>query len=251
MIKVLLIDDEPLARSIIKEYLNDYPQITIAMECNDGFEAAKAITEHQPHLIFLDVQMPKITGFELLELLENPPAVIFTTAFEEFALKAFEKHAVDYLLKPISKPRFDKAVQKFLAQNNVPALEKSKEQNRQFIDDVSQQKESLDRILVRTGHNIKIIPVSKINYLAADDDYVSIYTDEGSSLKKNTLSFYEKNLSEDEFVRVHRSYIVRINQIIRIEPYEKDSHKVILKDKTSISVSKSGYAKLRKALEKG
>src|SRR5690606_20935590 len=153
IIKFLLIDDEPLARSIIKKYLNDYPQITIAMECNDGFEAAKAITEHQPHLIFLDVQRPKITGFELLELLENPPAVIFTTAFEEFALKAFEKHAVDYLLKPISKPRFDKAVQKFLAQNNVPALEKSKEQNRQFIDDVSKQKESLDRILVRTGHN--------------------------------------------------------------------------------------------------
>src|SRR5690606_29356651 len=171
-----------------------------------------------------------------------PPAVIFTTAFEEFALKAFEKHAVDYLLKPISKARFDKAVQKFLAQNNVPALEESKQKKRQFINDVTKQKETLDRILERTGHNIKIIPVSKINYLTADDDYVRIYTDEGSTLKKNTLSFYEKNLSEDEFVRVHRSYIVRINQIIRIEPYEKDSHKVILKDKTSISVSKSGYA---------
>jgi len=249
MIKALLIDDEPLARSILNEYLVDFPEITILKECNDGFEAAKAIAEFTPDLIFLDIQMPKINGFELLELLEDPPAVIFTTAFEEFAIQAFEKHAVDYLLKPISKSRFDKAIQKFIAQNNSLVLKESKEATRSFIEQVNHNSDYLDRVLVRTGNNIKIIPVSKINYLAADDDYVQIHTDEGSSLKKNTLTYFEQNLNEKDFVRVHRSFIVRINQIIRIEPYEKESHKVILKDKTSISVSKSGYAKLKKALE--
>jgi len=244
MIKVLLVDDEPLARSILNEYLVDYPEFVILKECNDGFEAAKAIAEFEPDLIFLDVQMPKINGFELLELLEDPPAVIFTTAYEEFAIKAFEQYAVDYLLKPISKTRFDKSIQKFSSQN----INLSKEGTKSFIQEVNQGN-SLDRVLVRTGNNIKIIPVSKINYLAADDDYVCIYTDEGSSLKKNTLTYFEINLNEKEFVRVHRSYIVRINQITRIEPYEKDSHKVILKDNTSISVSKSGYTKLKKALE--
>lgn len=247
MIKALIIDDEPLARSIVSEYLLDFPQIEVLRECGDGFEAAKAIAEVNPDLIFLDVQMPKITGFELLELIDEPPAVIFTTAFEEFALRAFEQHAIDYLLKPISKARFVKAVEKFLSQNTTRSREKTKT----FIEEVKDKEENnLDRVLVRTGNNIKIIPVDKINYLAADDDYVSIHTDEGSALKKATLTYFEKNLNQDEFVRVHRSFIVRINQIIRIEPYEKESHKVILKDKSSISVSKSGYAKLKAALEK-
>lgn len=248
MIKALLIDDEPLARSILLEYLIDFPEIQIVKECNDGFEAAKAIAEFEPDLIFLDIQMPKITGFELLELLEDPPAVIFTTAYEEFAIKAFEQHAIDYLLKPISKPRFTKAVQKFLEQNNK-TNSSYQEKTKSLIQEISKANHYIDRVLVRTGNNIKIIPVSKINYLAADDDYVCIYTDEGSSLKKNTLSYFEQNLDEKEFVRVHRSFIVRINQVIRIEPYDKDGHKVILKDKTSISVSKSGYSKLKKALE--
>jgi len=247
MIKALLIDDEPLARSIIAEYLEDFPEITVLKECGDGFEAAKAIAELNPDLIFLDVQMPKITGFELLELLEDPPAVIFTTAFEEFAIKAFEQHAVDYLLKPISKSRFDNAIQKFMAQG--PTLQ-SREKTKALAEEINEQhSQYIDRVLVRTGNNIKIIPVSKINYLSADDDYVCIHTDEGSALKKNTMAYFEQHLSEKDFVRVHRSYIVRINQIVRIEPYEKDSHKVILRDKTSVSVSKSGYAKLKKALE--
>lgn len=247
MIKALIIDDEPLARSIVAEYLLDFPQIELIKECGDGFEAAKAIAEVNPDLIFLDVQMPKITGFELLELLDDPPAVIFTTAFEEFALRAFEQHAVDYLLKPISKARFAKAIEKLLSQNATIEKEKTKT----LIKDIQDKEESnLDRVLVRTGNNIKIIPVDKINYLAADDDYVSIHTDEGSSLKKSTLTYFEKNLNPNDFVRVHRSFIVKINQITRIEPYEKESHKVILRDKSSISVSKSGYAKLKAALEK-
>ena len=247
MIKALIIDDEPLARSILLEYLIDFPEIQVMKECNDGFEAAKAIAEFEPDLIFLDIQMPKITGFELLELLEDPPAVIFTTAYEEFAIQAFEQHAIDYLLKPISKARFIKAIQKFIAQNNTNSS--YKEKTKSFIQKVTENDRHIDRVLVRTGNNIKIIPVGKINYLAADDDYVCIHTDEGSSLKKNTLSYFEQNLDEKEFVRVHRSFIVRINQVIRIEPYDKDGHKVILKDKTSISVSKSGYSKLKKALE--
>src|SRR3984885_6404427 len=120
MKRALIIDDEPLARMVVREYLQAFDQIEVLQECNDGFEGLKAIQQHQPNLIFLDVQMPKINGFEMLELVENPPSVIFTTAFDEYAIKAFETHAVDYLLKPFSKERFNKAVEKFLAQAPAP-----------------------------------------------------------------------------------------------------------------------------------
>lgn len=243
MIKALLIDDEPLARSILKEYLKEYTQLVVVQECNDGFEAMKAIHEHQPDLIFLDVQMPKISGFELLEILENPPAVIFTTAFEEYAIKAFEQHAVDYLLKPISKSRFAKAVDKYLAnpshqKNNTQKLVESQELSRNFIE----------RVLIKNGTTLKIIPTDKIIYLAADDDYVNVHTDEGSYLNNKTLTYFEKNLDPSSFVRVHRSYIVQIDQIKRIEPYEKDSYRAVLKNDSRINVSKTGYPKLMKAL---
>ncbi len=184
MSKVIIIDDEFLARSMVKEYLKKHPQLEVVAECGDGFEGLKAIQEHQPDLIFLDIQMPKISGFEMLELVENPPAVIFATAFDEYAIKAFEAHAIDYLLKPFDQERFDKAVSKFLAQNRPVAAEHTKE----LLND-AQLPGSNNRIVVKNGSKIKIIPVQEVLYLEAADDFVKIFTKEGYYLKNKTMSF--------------------------------------------------------------
>lgn len=247
MIKAILIDDEPLARMVVREYLLDFPQIEVLQECGDGFEGLKAIQQHQPDLIFLDVQMPKINGFEMLELVDEQPAVIFTTAFDEYAIKAFEAHATDYLLKPFSKERFNKAVDKFLAQTpTTAAVKKDKEELLETA--ATQSPAQHERIVVKTGTKVKIIPVADVQYLQADDDYVSIITPEGSFLKNKTMSFFEQTLDARHFVRVHRSYIVSVQEITRIDPYEKDSHLAILKSGAKIPVSKTGYVKLKQVL---
>ncbi|HKP32867.1 MAG TPA: LytTR family transcriptional regulator DNA-binding domain-containing protein [Chitinophagaceae bacterium] len=245
MIKAIIIDDEPLARSVVKEYLQDFPDITIAEECPDGFEGVKAIQLHQPDLIFLDIQMPKINGFEMLELIDEPPSVIFTTAFDEFAIKAFEAHAVDYLLKPFSKERFSKALSKWKEQkgsanhkNTTDALLESS------IHSPSQH----ERIVVKTAGRIKIIPLSEIHYLEAADDYVKIFTKDGNFLKKKTMNYFEEVLDPRQFVRTHRSYIVQVQQITRIDAYEKENQLAILTSGAKIPVSKSGYIKLKSVL---
>jgi len=242
MIKVLIIDDEPLATELVKEYLADFPQFEIQKICHDGFEGLKAIQEFNPDLIFLDIQMPKLTGLELLELLDRPPAVIFTTAFDAFALKAFDANAVDYLLKPFSKSRFSKSLEKYLQLgNNMEAIEALKNGN------ISNQ-ESAERVVLKVRNEIKIIPVQDIKYLEANDDYVNIYTKEGKFLKNKTLTFYEKTLESSQFVRVHRSYLVNISEITKIEPYEKEGYMLRLKGGESIPVSKSGFPKLKTVL---
>jgi two-component system LytT family response regulator len=245
MIKAILIDDEPLARSIVAEYLQHYPTISIVQECGDGFEGVKAIAQHQPDLIFLDVQMPKINGFEMLELLDNPPAVIFTTAFDEYAMKAFETHAVDYLLKPFSKDRFDKAIKKWMEKYEK---HEAKNDAQSLVGTSAPLPEQHNRVVVKTGSKIKIIPILEIQYLEADDDYVKIHTSEGSFLKKKTMGFFEDVLDKTQFVRVHRSYIIQIQQVTRIEPYEKENHLAILKSGAKIPISKSGYPKLKSIL---
>jgi two-component system LytT family response regulator len=244
MKKALIIDDEPLARMVVQEYLQPFKNIEVMQECNDGFEGIKAIMQHQPDLIFLDVQMPKINGFEMLELVDKAPAVIFTTAFDEYAIKAFETHAVDYLLKPFSKERFEKAVEKFLSQ--TPA--QSEKQTEELLETAAQSPAQHDRIVVKTGTKVKIIPIQDVQYLSADDDYVSVHTQEGSFLKNKTMSFFEKALDENQFVRVHRSYIVKVQEITRIDPYEKDSHIAILRSGAKVPVSKAGYARLKQVL---
>lgn len=244
MKRVLIIDDEPLARMVLQEYLQGMPQFEVIQECGDGFEGIKAINQHKPDLIFLDVQMPKINGFEMLELLEQQPPVIFATAFDEYAIKAFEAHAVDYLLKPFSKERFEKAIEKYLSQNNTQI----QKQTDQLLEAVALSSGRHERIVVKTGTKVKIIPVQDVLYLEADDDYVNIHTHEGSYLKNKTMSFFEQMLNPDHFVRVHRSYIVSVPEITRIDPYEKDAHLAILKSGAKIPVSKSGYAKLKQVL---
>jgi two-component system, LytTR family, response regulator len=243
MITSIIVDDEPLARSIVKEYLSAQDQVEVVQECNDGFEGVKAIMHHKPHLVFLDIQMPKINGFEMLELLEEKPSVIFTTAFDEYAIKAFEAHAVDYLLKPFTKERFDKALEKFF--NQAPVQKKNTEELLQAVNHLPSQSE---RIVVKTAGKIKIIPIPEILFLEAADDYVKVHIKEGSFLKNKTMSFFEKALPQDQFVRTHRSYIINVQEITRIDPYEKENHLAILRSGAKLPVSKSGYGKLKEVL---
>jgi len=242
MSKTVIIDDEPLARSLVKEYLQKYPDLEIVQECNDGFEGVKAIQQYEPDLIFLDIQMPKINGFEMLELVDQPPAVIFTTAFDEYAIRAFEAHAIDYLLKPFNQERFDKAIQKW--KDQVTGTQKTNE----LLETASQSPAQSQRIVVKTGSKIKIIPVQDVYYLEAADDYVKVHTQEGNFLKNKTMNHFEKTLDQQQFVRSHRSYIVNIQQITRIDPYEKDNHIAILKSGAKVPVSRNGYVKLREVL---
>jgi two-component system, LytTR family, response regulator len=263
-ITAVLIDDEPLARLIVREYLQTYPNITIVQECNDGFEGLKTIQQLHPDLIFLDIQMPKINGFEMLELVENPPAVIFTTAFDEYAIRAFETHAVDYLLKPFSKERFDKALRKWFDQrtasgpadihsaanfdNSVPPPGSPAASTQSLLDTAAESPAQQQRVVVKTGGKIKIIPIEDIHYLEAADDYVKIHTHNGAFLKNRTMGYFEKVLDPTRFVRTHRSYIINIQQVTRIDPYEKDSHLCVLSSGAQVPVSKAGYVKLRAVL---
>jgi two-component system, LytTR family, response regulator len=244
MTKVILIDDEPLAREIIKAYLKYFDDIEVVQECGDGFEGVKAIQEHKPDLIFLDIQMPKINGFEMLELVDAKPSVIFITAYDSYAIKAFEANAVDYLLKPVPEERFREAVLKW--KSKVTPI--APQQVDSVLNTMSATAAQQNRVVVKTGSKVKIIPVHDIQYLEADDDYVKIITGEGSFLKNKTMNFYEQSLDPQQFVRVHRSYIVHINQITKIEPYQKETHLAILRNGTQIPVSKTGYVKLKSML---
>jgi len=248
----------------VEEYLQSYADIAILQECSDGFEGIKAIQQHRPDLIFLDVQMPKINGFEMLELVEDPPAVIFTTAFDEYAIKAFESHAIDYLLKPFNKERFDKAVRKWLdtratrgsdqlthgpgATAHGPAGAPPAADTEGLLETAAQSPTQQHRIVVKTGGKIKIIPLEDIHFLEAADDYVKIHTHNGAFLKNRTMGYFEKTLDGTQFVRTHRSYILNVQQVTRIDPYEKDSHLCILQSGAQVPVSKAGYVKLKAVL---
>jgi two-component system LytT family response regulator len=243
--KVIIIDDEPLARSIVIEYIQHFPDLVVSQVCSNGFEGIKAIQQYKPDLIILDIQMPKINGFEMLELIENPPAVIFATAFDEYAIKAFEAHAIDYLLKPFNQDRFEKAIKKWRDQKNSSTGEK---QTKQLLDDVSLTAPQNQRIVIKDGSKIKIIPVQDIFYLEAADDFVKVFTKEGYFLKNKTMSHFEQVLDPSQFVRSHRSYIVNLQQITRIDPYEKDNHVAILRSGAKVPVSRTGYPKLKAIL---
>ena len=244
MTKAIIIDDEPLARGIVKEYLQNHPDMEVVMECGDGFEGIKAIQLHQPDLIFLDIQMPKINGFEMLELIDKPPAVVFTTAFEEYAIKAFESHAVDYLLKPFSKDRFEKAIQKWRQQNR----QEREEATQTLINNPALNPSQQNRVVVKDNGKIRIIPTAHIQYLEAADDYVKIHTAEGVFLKNKTMGYFEEVLEAQNFIRIHRSYIINVQLITRLDPYEKENHLAILSIGARLPVSKAGYAKLKQVL---
>jgi two-component system LytT family response regulator len=246
MIKVVIIDDEPLARSLVVEYLQSHSNCEIVAQCNDGFEGVKAITLNKPDLIFLDIQMPKINGFEMLELLDVKPSVIFTTAFDEYALKAFESNAIDYLLKPFSKERFDVAFNKWLDKHTSTSINEKSIDG--LIESSNKQPDERNRIVVKNGTDIRIVPVSDVIYMEAYDDYIKIFTKETYFLKKKTMGYYEQVLDNTKFFRTHRSYIINLNELTRIEPLEKNTYLVLLKNGKKIPLSRSGYLKLKEML---
>lgn len=246
-ISTIIIDDEPLARDIVKRYTADFQTLNVVAECGDGFEALRQIQAYKPDLLFLDIQMPKLDGFELLEVLDYNPAIIFTTAFDQFAIKAFEMNAVDYLLKPFSKDRFETAVQKAiqrigLEKSNVnSSLENLKE-------NVQESRGTLDRVVTRLGSKVTVIPVDRIWYIESADDYVMIYSELGNHLKEKTMKFFEEHLPSNNFVRIHRGSIINLAQIAAIDPYTKDTHMVTLKCGAKLRASAEGYKKLRALL---
>jgi len=240
-IRALIIDDEELARELIKNYLKNQPGIQIIGECENGFEGARYIAELKPDLVFLDIQMPKLNGFEMLELTEDPPEIIFITAHNDFAIRAFEMNAVDYLLKPYSQERLLAAIEK--AKEKIQAGgTRDKKINRLVQQPLT---EKLERIVVKTGTKIKVIPVDKVVYLEAQDDYIMVYTDESKHLKQGTMKYYEDHLDESKFIRVHRSYIVRIDQVVQLEPYAKDNYILKLKNGVTLKVSRNGLKNLK------
>jgi two-component system LytT family response regulator len=245
-IRIAIIDDEAPAREIIKYYLKEVDSVEVIAECADGFSGLKSISLLKPDLVFLDIQMPRLTGIELIEVLTEKPEIIFTTAYDQFALRAFELNAVDYLMKPFPKKRFMDAVKKAIEKirsgkgNIKPAS--------QLLTNKPETSSPVNRVVVRKGNAINLIPVDQIKYVAAEDDYVMIYHSEGKSLKQQTMKFYEENLPKADFVRIHRSYIVKVEEIKRIEPYGKENHVVILHSGDKLPVSRAGYKHLKEEL---
>jgi two-component system LytT family response regulator len=248
-IRVIIIDDESLARGLVRKYLEGISGVEISGECENGFEALKMVQDLKPDLLFLDIQMPKIDGFELLEVLDPKPQIIFTTAFDQYAIRAFEMNAVDYLLKPFSKERLEQALEKAMHKlsNKIRQSGKSSQfdQLQQQIDD---DKKELERVITRMGSKITVIPVEKIWYLESADDYVMIHSELGNHLKEKTMKYFEEHLPGNRFVRIHRSFIVNISYIAGIELYEKDTHLISLKSGDKVRASADGYKRLKERL---
>jgi len=244
--KALIIDDEDLARAVVREHLAAHPDVEVAAECANGFEALKAAAQHQPDLIFLDIQMPKLDGFEVLELLEaegKRPAVVFVTAYDQHALRAFEAHAVDYLLKPFSKERFDAALAKARALHAAqpaalppPATE---------LAAAARQGKPLERIVVKDGPKVTVIHLDRLDWVQAQDDYVLLRTEGRNLLKQQTLASLEGQLDPARFIRIHRSYLLNLDRLVRVEQDTKEHRDAILRDGTRLPVSRAGYQRLR------
>ncbi len=243
--KVVIIDDEKPARDLIKAYLKEFNNIEVLAEGCNGFEGIKLIQQYRPDLIFLDIQMPKVSGLEMLEVVENSPKVIFTTAYDEYAIKAFELNAVDYLLKPFTRERFNNAVQRVFEQDDNT----SKEVVRKVMDDNEHYQNTLiNRVVVKQGSNLEMIPVDDILYFEASDDFVFIHTKDKRYTKSRTMKYFQSQLDEKQFVRIHRSYIVNVIRIQKIEQYDKDNHIAVIDNNTKLKVSKSGYKQLKEVL---
>ncbi|MFA6978119.1 MAG: LytTR family transcriptional regulator DNA-binding domain-containing protein [Ignavibacteriaceae bacterium] len=240
--KVVLIDDESLARQLVRKYLEEFSEIEVIAECENGFEGIKVIQDKKPDFVFLDIQMPKLSGFEMLELLENPPEIIFTTAYDQYAIKAFELNAVDYLLKPFSAERFKNAVTKILEKI---ANEKQRDVSYNVLLSTKNTDEKLDKILIKDGSKIHVIPLEEVEIIEAQDDYVYVHTNASKYLKQKTMKYFEEHLDQTNFVRIHRSFIVASKTIKQIDLLEKESYQVTLHNGKKLPVSKTGYQKLK------
>jgi two-component system LytT family response regulator len=241
MLRAVIVDDEELARAFLRELLRTHDEIEIAAECANGFEAVKAVAEHSPDILFLDVQMPKLDGFEVLELIDPGPAVVFVTAYDQYAMRAFDAHAVDYLLKPFGADRFEKALERAKARLG----------ERKLPTEVAEERPAGDRphrIVVKDGTRVHVIPLDKLDYVEAQDDYVALHSGGKTYLKQQPIGSLESALDPARFIRIHRSAIVNLERVARIEPYGKESRLAILHDGARLPVSRSGYARLLEAI---
>jgi two-component system LytT family response regulator len=245
-ISIVIIDDEAPAREIIRHYLNEVENVEIIAECADGFTGLKTISAMKPDLVFLDIQMPRLTGIELVEVLTEKPEIIFTTAYDQYAIRAFELNAVDYLMKPFPKRRFLESVKKAISK--IRSESSIKEPANQLLAKKPESAAPVNRMVVRKGNSINLIPVEEIRYLEAQDDYVMIYHTAGKALKQQTMKSCEDSLSKSDFVRIHRSYIVKVAEIKRIEPYGKENYVAILMSGDKLPVSRSGFRHLKEEL---
>lgn len=242
--RTLIVDDEHLARALLREYLAAHPDVEIVGECANGFEAVKAIAEHDPDLVFLDIQMPKLDGFEVVELAGARPHYIFATAYDQFALRAFEVHALDYLLKPFSRERLAEA----LAQARLRAPQPARAGIAAVVKDAQARQQPLERILIRDGARVHVVAAGNVDYIEAQDDYVRIMAGGKGYLKHQRLSELEAQLDGVVFVRIHRSFIVNVCAVERIEPVSKDNHCAVLRGGVRLPISRSGYQKIRERL---
>jgi two-component system LytT family response regulator len=243
-IAVMIVDDEELARHVLRELLAPHQDIEIVAECSNGVEAVKAVAEKKPDLIFLDVQMPRLTGFDVLELIGTSVPVIFVTAYDQYAMRAFDVHAVDYLLKPVGRERFDAALQRAKSR-----LGEQMPRGEELAAAARLPQQYLERIVVRDGTKVTLIPVGKLDFAEAQDDYVALASGGKKVLKQQTIASLEASLDPESFVRIHRSYIVNLERVARIEPYGKDSRLAILEDGSRLPVSRVGYARLKALLD--
>ena len=246
-LRIVIVDDESLARAVVREYAAADPGIEIVADCANGFEAVKAVAELKPDLVLLDVQMPKLDGFEVLELLGRDQPVVFITAYDQYALKAFEVHAVDYLLKPFSAERFQEAIGRARERRRAKTAPPPGDPDK-FIQDAKPRTGPAGRVLIRDGANVHVLPVDKVDYVEAQDDYVAFKSEGKQYLKDQTLSAVEQTLDPSRFVRIHRSFILNIDRISKVELYAKDSRMAILRDGTRLPVSRAGYARLSQLL---
>jgi two-component system LytT family response regulator len=240
--RAVIADDEELARRVLREFLEKAPGMEIVTECTNGFEAVKAVAEYKPDVLFLDVQMPKLDGFEVLELIDRQVAVIFVTAFDQYAMRAFDAAAVDYLLKPFGESRFRTALEKIKRRTGEirPA-----ELSTELKASVRLPGEYLERIVVKDGAKIHVIPAGKLDFAEAQDDYVALRSEGKTWLKQQTIASLESALHPKRFVRIHRGFLVNIERIARIEPNTKDTWIAVLSDGTRIPVSRGGYTRFQ------
>jgi two-component system LytT family response regulator len=245
-IRAILVDDEDLARQLLREYLSEEEDVEIVAECANGFDAVKSIAEHKPDLAFLDVQMPKLDGFEVLELVDSDLAVVFVTAYDQYAMKAFEAAAVDYLLKPFDAARLRAALEKARRRlaERAPRL-----QAVELKKAARAPGQWPERIVVKDGARVHIIAVNQLEYVEAQDDYVALHSGGKSYLKQQTISSLEESLDPAKFIRVHRSFLMNLDRISKIEPYTKDSRLAILASGAQVPVSRAGYLRLKEAME--